>query len=199
MSDSSSTVIVDLPDPRLSGTQSLEETLATRRSVREFTDEPLSESDIGQLLWAAQGVTDPAGLRTSASAGALYPLEMYVVGSTGLYHFEPARHKLSRRNEQDLRPAIHRTALGQDALIEAPAVFVITAVFALTQRKYGPRGRRYVHMEAGHAAQNLLLQAAALNLGGVAIGAFNDLELHEILGLPNNEAPLYLIAVCHSQ
>ncbi|GAF93981.1 unnamed protein product, partial [marine sediment metagenome] len=144
-----------------------------------------------------QGITDPVGLRTTPSAGALYPLELYVVGSTGLYHFLPAEQTLSKQNQQDLRPAIHGTALGQDALIKAPAVFVFTAVFPRTQRKYGPRGRRYVHMEAGHAAQNLLLQAVALNLAGVAIGAFDDFGLHQLLELPQNEAPLYLVPVGH--
>ena len=197
MSKSDSLTIVELPEPQLRGEQSLEQTLASRRSIREFTDKPLTDAEISQLLWAAQGVTDPAGLRAAPSAGALYPLEMYFARSSGHYHFDPARHQLTQRHDQDLRRAIHRAALSQDALIEAPAVFVITAVYARTRAKYDDRADRYVHMEAGHAAQNLLLQAVALDLGGVPIGAFNDDRLSEILGLPNHEAPLYLIPIGH--
>jgi SagB-type dehydrogenase family enzyme len=157
----------------------------------------VTDAEISQLLWAAQGVTDPAGLRAAPSAGALYPLEMYVARSSGLYHFDPARHQLTQHHDEDLRRAMHRTAVSQDALIEGPAVFVITAVYARTRAKYGDRAERYVHMEAGHAAQNLLLQAVALDLGGVPIGAFNDDRLSEILGLPDHEAPLYLIPIGH--
>ena len=197
MSKSSSSAISDLPDPRLQGARSLEEILAARRSLREFADEPLTDIEISQLLWATQGVTDPAGLRAAPSAGALYPLEVYVARSSGLYHFQPARHELTRLNDKDLRQAIHGAALAQDSLAEAPVVFVITAVYARTQAKYGARAERYVHMEAGHAAQNLLLQAAALDLGGVPIGAFNDNRVSEIVGLPKNEAPLYLIPIGH--
>ena len=153
MSKSDSLTIVELPEPQLRGEQSLEQTLASRRSIREFTDKPLTDAEISQLLWAAQGITDPAGLRTAPSAGALYPLEMYVARSSGLYHFDPARHQLTQRHDQDLRQAIHRAALSQDALIEVPAVFVITAVYARTRAKYGDRAERYVHMEAGHAAR----------------------------------------------
>ena len=189
----------DLPKPRLQGEQSLEETLASRRSVREFTEEPLTDGEISQLLWAAQGVTDPAGLRTSPSAGALYPLELYVATASGLHHFVPATHRLSRRDERDLRSAIQEAALGQEAVGDAPAVFVITAVYARTRGKYGARAERYVHMEAGHAAQNLLLQAEALDLGGVPVGAFDDEQLSKILGLPENEDPLYLIPIGHPQ
>lgn len=197
MSSSGFSVIDELPDPQLRGKQSLEETLASRRTVREFTDEPLTDAHISQLLWAAQGVTDPAWLRAAPSAGALYPLELYVAQSSGLYHFEPAKHGLKRRRGKDLRQAIHEAALGQEAVLKAPAVFLITAARAPTQAKYGSRAERYVHMEAGHAAQNLLLQAVALDLGGVPIGAFNDDRLSEILGLPDSEAPLYLIPIGH--
>jgi SagB-type dehydrogenase family enzyme len=197
MNSSGFSSIDELPDPLLRGEQSLEETLASRRSEREYNDEPLTDAHISQLLWAAQGVTDPAGSRAAPSAGALYPLDLYVARSSGLYHFEPAKHELTRRSEKDLRQAFHGAALGQEALIKAPAVFLITGTYARTRVKYGPRARRYVHMEAGHAAQNLLLQAVALDLGGVPIGAFNDDRLSEILGLPDYEAPLYLIPIGH--
>ena len=190
-------VTQDLPQPRLQGDRSLEEILADRRSVREFTDKPLTDTEISQLLWAAQGVTDPDGRRAAPSAGALYPLEVYVASSSGLFHFQPAQHQLSRRHDKDLRQMIHGAALAQDAIVEAPVVFVITAVYGRTQGKYGDRAERYVHLEAGHAVQNLLLQAVALDLGGVPIGAFNDKRLSEILGLSQNESPLYLIPIGH--
>jgi SagB-type dehydrogenase family enzyme len=177
---------------------SLEETLARRRSVREFSDKPLSDQDVSQLLWAAQGITHPEGLRTAPSAGALYPLELYLVNAAGFYRYDPQRHKLQRRSERDLRSALYRAALEQDSVRDAPAVFVITAIYGRTARKYGDvRSPRYVHMEAGHAAQNLLLQAVALGLGAVPVGAFNDAQVQKLLGLAVEEQPLYLIPTGH--
>lgn len=187
----------ELPKPRLRGDHSLEEILACRRSVRAFTKKPISDADISQLLWAAQGISDPEGLRTAPSAGALFPLETYVAKSSGLYHFEPARHSLALCSKEDLRPAMRRAALTQDAVVEAPVVLVMTAFYARTRRKYGECAELYVHMEAGHAAQNVLLQAAALNLGGVPIAAFDDNRISKILGLPKDEVPLYLIPIGH--
>jgi SagB-type dehydrogenase family enzyme len=165
--------------------------------VREFISDPLTDAEISQLLWAAQGLTGPANQRAAPSGGALYPLETYVVMASGLYHFDPARHELIQCHDQDVRKAIHKVSLAQDALIEAPAVFVITAVEARTRVKYGDRAERYLCMEVGHAAQNLLLQAVALDLGGVPIAAFDDERLSKVLGLPDHEVPLYLIPVGH--
>ncbi len=187
----------ELPDPQLGTEKYLEEVIASRRSVREFNDKALTNAEISQLLWAAQGITDLSGLRTAPSAGALYPLEFYVARSSGLYHFEPARNQISKRSDEDLRAQIHAAALAQDSVFEAPAVFIITAVYARTKKIYGDRAKRYVHMEAGHAAQNPLLQAVALGLGGVPIGAFNDRQLTQVLALPKNESPLYLIPIGH--
>ena len=186
---------VALPAPRERGAISVEEALRGRRSVREFDATALSERELAQLLWAAQGVSGD-GLRTAPSAGALYPLELYVATAAGLGHYEPGPHRLTGRAERDLRPELQRAALGQPPVGQAPAVFVITAVLERTARKYGPaRGERYVHMEAGHAAQNLLLEAVALGLAGVPIGAFEDARVARALGLPAGERPLYLIAV----
>ncbi len=187
-----------LPSPARSGRMSLEEALARRRSVREFSNKPLSNQQLSQLLWAAQGITHPEGLRTAPSAGALYPLELYILSAAGFYRYDPQRHELQRRSERDLRPALYRAALEQESVRDAPAVFVITAVYARTARKYGSvRSPRYVHMEAGHAAQNLLLQAVALGLGAVPIGAFNDAGVQQLLGLAAEEQPLYLIPTGH--
>ncbi len=184
-----------LPDPRLRGDRSLEECIVSRRSIREYAEKALSDAQISQLLWATQGVTDPAGLRAAPSAGALYPLELYVATSSGLYHYGPAGHELTQRTDRDLRPSLSAAALAQQSVAAAPAVFVITGVNERMRGKYGERTERYVHMEAGHAAQNLLLQAEALGLGGVPVGAFEDDRLARVLGLTRNESPLYLIPV----
>ncbi len=187
---------ISLPAARLQGEMSLEEAILKRRSVRQFRPDFLSAEQLGQLLWATQGITHPSGLRTAPSAGALYPLEVYVVLAQGLYHYEPHEHKLVRWQAGDLRPALHAVALRQDAVLQTPAVFVLTAVYERTEAKYGKqRSPRYVHMEVGHAAQNLLLQATALGLGSVPIGAFYDEGVQAALHLPTDHRPLYLLPV----
>jgi len=187
-----------LPTPRTDGPLALEQALARRRSVRAFEERPLTLAEVSQLMWAAQGVTNPGGLRTAPSAGALYPLEVYVATAEGSYRYVPAEHALVAVVSGDRRPALWQAALRQDAVRQAPAVFVIAAVFERTERKYGPeRTPRYVHLEAGHAAQNLLLQAVALDLGAVPIGAFDDGGVQAALSLPADHRPLYLIPVGH--
>lgn len=189
---------IALPAPARTGRMSLEEALARRRSVRQFSSRPLSEQELSQLLWAAQGITHPEGLRTAPSAGALYPLELYVATAGGFYHYVPQRHRLQKHSEGDLRPALYRAALEQTPVLEAPAVFVIAAIYERTAQKYGrDRTPRYVHIEAGHAAQDLLLQAVALNLGAVPIGAFEDAQIQKVVFLPTGQRPLYLIPVGH--
>ena len=188
--------MVKLPAPTLQGRISLEETLAQRRSVRQFADRSLTPAELGQLLWAAQGVTSPAGLRTAPSAGARYPLETYVVLPEGVYHYQPQEHRLDLHLAGDQRAALHAVTLRQDAVLQAPAVLVIAAVSQRTAERYGvERTPRYVHMEVGHAAQNVLLQAVALGLGAVPIGAFYDDDVQQALALPAGQEPLYLIPV----
>lgn len=195
---SDSVNIMQLPAPEQKGKMSLEEALARRRSVREFTTKALTEREVSQLLWAAQGITHPEGLRTAPSAGALYPLEIYVATASGFYHYEPCSHRLIRLSDRDLRVAMRGAAMDQDAITQAPAVLVMAAVYERTSRKYGAaRTPRYVHMEAGHAAQNLLLESVALGLGCVTIGAFDDEALQKALALPVDQRPLYLIPVGH--
>ena len=190
--------VTALPTPRLKGTLSLEEALAQRRSVREFADTPLTLAEVGQLLWAAQGTTHPAGLRTAPSAGALYPLEVYVVTREAMYHYESQGHWMSVHIESDVRPRLYAAALRQEPVLNAPAVIVIAAVYARTTARYGgERSPRYIHLEAGHAAQNVLLQAVALNLVAVPIGAFEDGKVKQELALPSDQQPLYLIPVGH--
>ncbi|HOQ99842.1 MAG TPA: SagB/ThcOx family dehydrogenase [Anaerolineae bacterium] len=187
-----------LPPPRTRGSLSLEEALERRRSIRTLGGEALSRQDIGQLLWATQGVTSPEGLRTAPSAGALYPLEVYVATAAGAYHYLPGGHALEQVVPGDLRPDLWRAALHQEPVRQAAAVFVVAGVYERTAAKYGvERAPRYVHLEAGHAAQNLLLEATTLGLGTVPIGAFDDLAVQLALGLPGEQRPLYLVPVGH--
>lgn len=194
--DNNSAQLVVLPEPILQGSMSLEETLLNRRSVRQFEDTPLTDTQIGQLLWAAQGITYPTGLRTAPSAGALYPLEIYAATQDGLFHYRPQTHSMERLLEDDPRPALHQAALRQNSVLEAPLVIVITAIFERTAQRYGEaRTPQYVYLEVGHAAQNILLQAVALELGGVPIGAFYEDQIIDALSLPPDEVPLYIIPV----
>jgi SagB-type dehydrogenase family enzyme len=186
-----------LPAPRPRGDVSVEKAIARRRSVRQFTGDPLAAEEISQLLWAAQGITEPRDkLRAAPSAGALYPLETYVATEDGLFRYEPRSHGLRRLSSEDPRPAIHRAALEQESILEAGAVFLFAAVFERTERHYGPtHGRRYVLMDVGHAAENLLLEAVALGLGAVPIGAFHEGPLLKALDLPRDHRPVYLVPV----
>jgi len=190
-----------LPEPRYESGVSIEETLRKRRSVREYADEALTLPEVAQLLWAAQGITSPGGKRTVPSAGALYPLEVYVVigkvaGVTpGVYSYRPQSHKLAKVRDGEQRAALCQAALAQESVEQAAIDIVITAVYERTTITYGDRGLRYVHMEAGHAAQNVYLQAEALGLGTVVIGAFLDEPVKRVLGLPEDEEPLYIIPV----
>jgi SagB-type dehydrogenase family enzyme len=163
--------------------------------VRVYGEAALTWEEIGQLLWAAQGITRDWGARTAPSAGALYPLETYVLLAEGLYRYAPQGHKAIALSDRDLRQGLWAVSIKQNAIRDAPAVFVIAAVYKRTSGKYGDRAERYVHLEAGHAAQNLLLQAVALELGGVPIGAFYDDKVQDVLGLPRDHAPLYVIPV----
>lgn len=188
---------IDLPPPVAAGGGSLADALSRRRSVREYEPMPLDLADISQLLWAAQGITSSAGQRTAPSAGGLCPLEIYVVTGRGRYHYDPYRHQLEVLGEEDVRRELSRAALSQQAVEEAAAVFVLAAVYSRIEQKYGDRAERYVKLEAGHAAQNLLLQAVSLGLGAVPIGAFYDDQVQRVLGLPSDHEPLYLIPVGH--
>ena len=190
--------VTSLPSPRRDGPLSLEKTLQQRRSVRAFTDQPLTQTEIAQLLWAAQGVTGAEGERTAPSAGALYPLEVYAITSSGVFHYDPGRHALARVRDGDRRAELSAAAWDEESVRQAPLTVVITAVFARTETKYGrTRSPRYVHLEAGHAAQNLLLQAVVLGLGAVPVGAFGDKQVQAVLGDPGDRQPLYLIPVGH--
>ena len=186
---------IAVPAAAREGGMALHEALARRRSIREYTDKVLSERELGQLLWAAQGVNRPDGHRTAPSAMARYPLELYVATPSGFFHYEPREHQLERRGG-DLRPAISKAARGQKQIMQSPAVFVFTAVFErMGAKPDDPRAARWIYAEAGHAAQNLLLEAVALGLGGVPMGGFDDKQLQENLSLPADHRPVYMVPV----
>jgi SagB-type dehydrogenase family enzyme len=188
---------VTLP-PVTTGAASLDDALKRRRSVRTFSPRAVSQEHLGQLCWAAQGITDSAvGFRTAPSAGALYPLELYLVLPTGLFHYEPRAHRLKRLDEADRRAKLARAAIGQDAVRVAGVDIVVTAVVARTRAKYGSRAERYVQLEAGHAAQNVLLEATAIGLGALPVGAFDDDAVRAAIGISGDETPLYILAVGH--
>jgi len=193
-----------LPSPSQKGSMSLEEAIARRRSVRRFTSEPISQSQLSQILWAAQGVSDTSwGYRTVPSAGATYPLEIFVVGGSnsiekmgnGIYHYDIDSHSLTRHHNEDVRLELARAALDQVFIYQAPLDIVICAVYEQTTLGYGSRGERYVHIEIGHAGQNIYLQAEALGLATVAIGAFNDEQVRQVLRLDKQYKPLYIMPV----
>jgi len=187
-----------LPEP-LQTNRSIEECLAGRRSIRSFTSDTLTTEQIATLLWAAQGITDTnRGFRTAPSAGATYSLEAYLVTAQGIFLYHPAAHKLTLLKKGDKRAELALACLGQYWVGKAPASIVLCAVPKRTSQRYGERAMRYVWMEAGHAAQNVLLEAVALDLGGVPIGAFNDGAVSKLLDLDKAEdktIPLYVLPV----
>ncbi len=203
MSPASPMHTIQLPKPRTDGNTSVEQALLARRSVRTYTNEPLTLADIAQLVWSAQGITSARGFRTSPSAGALYPLELYVAAGRvkdlppAIYNYKPGQHALIKIISGDKRAELSHAALRQGAIKRAPVVLLFNAVYERITGKYGQRGIRYVHMEVGHAAQNVCLQALALGLQTVVIGAFRDPEVKKIAQMPAEEKPLYLVPVGH--
>ncbi len=192
---------IALPKPNLDGPMPLEQALAQRHSVRAFGPEPLSLAGLSQLLWAAQGITRTDGKRTAPSAGALYPLEIFVIAGNvtglepGVYRYRPQGHGLVQLGAGDKRLALCAAALDQNWMAEAPAILVTGAVFERTTVKYGHRGQQYVLIDCGLAAGNICLQAAALGWGATVVGAFRDEALKELLGMSGDETPLALLPV----
>jgi SagB-type dehydrogenase family enzyme len=204
--------IIKLPPPMLKGKVSLEETIVTRRSVRRYRREPLALCQLSQILWSAQGITGSRGLRAAPSAGATYPLEVFVTVGTqavtaseskqaaqelqaGVYHYEVDSHSLTLHKATDLRPDLAGATLDQGFIIDAPVAIVICALYHRTSHRYGMRGERYVHIEVGHVGENIHLQAVALGLATVEVGAFRDEEVREVLGLEEQIKPLYVMPV----
>lgn len=191
---------VALPQPRLSSSISLEEALQKRRSLREYSPRPPELAEVSQLLWAAQGITGrDYPFRTAPSAGATYPLETWLVVGTitglepGIYHYKIASHSLELAKRGDFREALSNASVFQQHVKLAPATIVLTAVYERTTERYGTRGGKYVYMEAGHVGQNICLQAEALGLGTVPVGAVDEQAVAEILGISgSNQVPVYI-------
>jgi SagB-type dehydrogenase family enzyme len=192
---------VNLPEPRLESDVSIEAALRLRRSIREFQRGPLTIAEVSQLLWAAQGVTDGQGLRAPPSAGALYPLELYLlVGQIAtlrpnVYRYDPLHNKLQKTAGGDRRGEMSLAALEQSWIAEAPVILLIAANYRRTAAKYGARAERYVHIEVGHAAENVYLQAGALGLGTTDVGAFEDAMVKKVAALPAQEEPVLLLPI----
>jgi len=182
----------------------VEEAIAARRTVRSFSSQALTDEQLSQLLWATWGVIDPReGRKAIPSAGALYPLEVYIaVGADGvrgleegIYRYLSEEHSLERIAPGDRRREVADASLWQMWMASAPVIFVIAAEYGRTTRKYGDRGVRYVLMEVGHAAQNLFLECVALGLGAGIVGAFYDDKVAEVLSLPEHHEPLLIMPV----
>jgi len=190
---------IQLPAARRKGRMSLEEALLARRSRRAYGGEPVTLAEAAQLLWAAQGITSPELQRTAPSAGALYPLETYLAATRveglapGIYHYLPERHGLVLERAGDVRKELTAAAMDQDCLRFSACVILFAAVYERMTVKYGERGAGFALREAGHAAQNVCLQAAALGLGTVVMGAFDPVEVRRIAGLPEEQDPVYLM------
>jgi SagB-type dehydrogenase family enzyme len=187
---------ISLPPPPQRGTVSVEEAIWWRRSVRTFTDAVPDSDVVSRLLWAAQGITEPGrGLRSAPSAGATYPLEIFLATPAWCAQYVPERHCLVVRTREDVRPALVKAALNQDWFANAPLVFIFTAVFSRTARLYEERANLYVPIEVGCASENLMLEAAALGWGSVAVGAFRDDAVKEALKLPKGWEPYLIVPV----
>ncbi len=194
--------VMPLPEPVRMGVISIEYVIDKRRSIREFTDDQVALKDLSQLLWAAQGITGEDGFkkRAAPSAGAKYPMEIFVVAgkvtwlAPGVYRYRPESHDLVLVKRGDFRQALSDEALSQEWVANAPVSIVITGVYERTMEKYGERGIRYVHIEAGAVAENIYLQAVSLKLGTTYVGAFSDEGVRAILGA-NDVAPLGILPV----
>jgi SagB-type dehydrogenase family enzyme len=192
---------IALPSPRQDSAIALERCIRQRRSVRVFRDQALTGPALGQLLWAAQGITLDDGRRAVPSAGALHPLELYVAIDKavslhgGVYHYAPERHELGAVTYGWQYEKLVEAVRGQEWIATASAVVCIAADFERMAAKYGRRGHSYVYIEAGLAAESLMLQAVALGLATTLVGAFDDDEVKRLLHLGANETPVCLIAV----
>lgn len=201
--------MIQLPSPILKGTISVEEAVNARRTRRDFSDQPLTLEEWGQILWAAQGITSDGNIkkRTAPSAGALYPMELYLILgkglsnslSAGIFHYVPTKHALEQISDKNFAKGVAEASLHQSWMAEAPGMILITAEYSRITGKYGKRGIRYAHIEAGHVAQNCLLQAESLNLNVGIVGAFQDQELMDLLPIPKEHEPILILPIGRSK
>lgn len=207
---SSDPLTYQLPAPTTTGRLSVEEAMLRRRSHRNYLGGAIDISELSQVLWAAYGITKAddsrpsfrGGFRTAPSAGATYPLEIYVVVGkvkgieAGVYRYRSDGHLIIRENDRDIREELAAAALNQEMIADAPASLFYSAFYSRTMQRYGERGREhYVPMDLGHSAQNVYLQVESLGLGTCAIGAFNDEEVSKVMNLAEQEEPLYIMPI----
>lgn len=194
-------IIIKLPEPKAKGEMSVEEALQKRRSKRQFKKRPLRIEEISQLLWAAQGITKDGFFRTTPSAGSMYGLEVYLVAGevtgmeAGIYKYKPMTHEIELIRQGDFRYELADAALAQLFIEKAPATIILTAVYERSEKKYTDRGVMYTNIEAGHAGQNIYLQAVAMNLGTCAVGSFLVIDIKKLVNMPDNEEPICLFPV----
>jgi SagB-type dehydrogenase family enzyme len=204
-SPTASTGSISLPEPRTDGGISMEKALLERRSIRSFTSEPLTLAEISQLCWAAQGVTDDKGHRTSPSAMATYPLELYLLAGNvtglpdGVYHYSPQGHNLTVISNEDVISELFNTSMAgkEDWRKSAPAVFIVTGVFDRINKIPGQDLSRFVYVEAGTASENLLLEVVSLDLASTYTAGFDENKTEEYLRLASGEMPIAIIPVGH--
>lgn len=194
--------LIALPKPSTRGNVSIEETLASRRSIRSYADRPLSLQVLSQILWSAQGISESSKkYRTAPSAGATFPLELYILIDKvdtlqpGIYQYQPLEHSIKLIHRGDFKTPIREKAARQGSISQAPFTLIFCADYDKIRPRYRERSERYVFMEIGHAAQNVHLQCEALNLGTVCIGAFDDEALPKVLKLPEANVPYYMMPV----
>ena len=192
--------IVRLTKPQLTGTVSFEEALTKRRSVRLFANKPLESEQIGQLAWAGQGITEKQrGLRTAPSAGETYPIELYFATEEGLFVYRPAEHSLEQTSDKDIRGSLATAASMQESVAMAGCDIIIAGSTRKLSGQFRNKARTFMLLEAGHVAQNILLQAACLDLGSVPIGGFTSIkQVSRACRLPAGSEPLYIICVGHT-
>lgn len=197
--------IIALPAPSTTGTLTVEKAIFNRKSVRDYKKEALTLQEVSQLLWAAggatvDGVTGPT--RAYASAGGIYPLEIYLVAGkvtgleSGVYHYIWDKHSLELVKKGDVRGELSKAAYDQVVILNAPASIVVTAIYSKTTQKYGSKGAtNYVPMDTGHLGENVHLEAESLGLGTVMLGAFVEDRVSAAIGVKGEEVPMYVMPV----
>lgn len=208
-------LVIELPAPSFGSNTSIEKALLTRRSERIYKQDAIKLKDLSQILWAAQGVTMKidtvpgwwvgqewlGGVRTAPSAGALFPIELYIaVGDVenldqGLYKYNALNHTIIKIADGDKREEVRKAALGQSAVGNGPACIIITANFGRTEYKYESRATQYVYIESGAVCQNIYLQCNSLSIGTVMIGAIREEPMKVALGLPDSETPIGVMPI----
>jgi SagB-type dehydrogenase family enzyme len=193
-----SSMIIELPSPSTKGKVSVEEAISKRRSIRNFKENDLSLNEISQILWSAQGITKKTSylnLRAAPSAGAIYPITVFLIKKDGVFEYLVEKHSIKLISQKDIREKIAEASFNQNFISKAPISLILCANYSKITQKYGKRGIRYADIEVGHIAENIHLQAVSLELGSVPVGAFDDEKISEILSLPKDLKPVYIIPI----